>query len=512
MIISISGRKLTGKTTLANELVKRGFKRIGFADYLKTISSQIFNWKIKDMYDQNKKEKKINPILWKQSHIIKLAKITNINKNLITFEKNIVFNTRRDALTYIGMVLRKVDSNFHIKKLLSCINDNENWVIDDLRFSNEKTALESLKNSHIIHIIRPGNFNYSNHESEISLRRHDFENVVINDGSLSKLLRKFNFFVDYLLSNKKSNIIKKSELINILVKHDYDTKKVANELGCSRDKIVWWAARYLINIPVNKYAYNENAFNVFNPESSYWSGLISADGCIKKSGKNSMCLELSSNDLELTNGFKSFMKSNKPIYTKIHKINKKLNYYTTIHSPFIIDDLKMWNLEPKKSCFNKIPDCIKNNKNLLGYWITGLIDGGGCISEFPSSFLIRVLASREIVDFIAEQFPYNPHIRHEKKIKNLYKLDYYGEKAVQFYKDIYHGGGLERKWGKVVKYIDKKWNMPCLKKLTDIQVKQIKKLCASNIKAQDIAIIYNISCSTVYRIKNSSVYCNINFE
>ena len=112
---------------------------------------------------------------------------------------------------------------------------------------------------------------------------------------------------------KRLSSISRNELIELLESCNYDTAKAAKKLKCSRDKIIWWATKHLVRIPRNTYKHNINVFSVFNEESAYWAGLLSADGCIKKHLVYDYLLELTSDDQELVVGFKKFIQSNKPI-------------------------------------------------------------------------------------------------------------------------------------------------------------------------------------------------------
>ena len=127
-------------------------------------------------------------------------------------------------------------------------------------------------------------------------------------------IKKFGFFYRYQIKkqfkNKKINLIgsDKKMFYDLLTKFDFDTTKVADFLGCSRDAVVWWTNANLITLRRNKYKLNNQVFQKANEESAYWAGVISADGCIKEIGKskNRMLLELTSTDKILIDKFKEF--------------------------------------------------------------------------------------------------------------------------------------------------------------------------------------------------------------
>lgn len=455
MIICFSGRKNSGKTTLAKLLIERGFEKISFADKLKQLVSKLYNWNLKDLYNSYKKEEKLNnPVVWNKETATKLKQMIDATCDLDF--KEMIFNSRREALQYIGTeILRKYDNNFHVKSIKEKIHPGKNYVLDDVRFLNELQILKTL-DAVCVFIIRPYDFkNYSNHASEINIDRQIFDNIIINDGSLHKFLRKSSMFLQGVLSLQTS-IISKKYLKELLVSYDYNTFNVAHQLNCSRDKIIWWATKHLIYITRNRYKHNIDVFSKPNKQSAYWAGLLSADGCIKKHLKYDMLLELSSDDIELVDGFKKFMDTDKPIYSK-QRFNGKIGYTLTISCPFVIDDLKYWCIEPNKSKYNKIPDIIKNNKRLLKFWIMGLIDGDGCICIYGNNKIsIRIIASKEIVEFIQKKFNFKGRIYSEKNIENLYVLCYYGQNAISFFDEIYRlGFGLNRKWIKILQFKNK---------------------------------------------------------
>lgn len=455
MIVALSGRKSTGKTTLSELLISRGFKQVSFATPLKEYVAELFNWNLSDLYSQSGKEELLEtPVVWDLDKCQKLEKIIGIKLNFIN---EVTFLTRRDALQYIGTdVLRGTDPDFHVNKFAEKFSEG-NYVVDDLRFINELNVLKNMK-AIIIHIIRPYNWTYSNHDSEISILRKDVEYLVINDTSHHKLIRKFNIFLDGLLSKRKKPI-SRSKLLEVLDKSNGDTTKAAKTIGCSRDKIVWWASKYIVNISRNSYDLNHDAFYTPDKESAYWAGVISADGTIKKHLKYDYLLELGSIDRELVEGFKNFLNTKKPIYTNFRDEVRHPIHSITISSPYIIDDLKRWNIEPKKSQNNQIPDCIKNNEELLCYWLVGLIDGDGSIYFIKkiNNIGLTILASREIIDFINNWLNIPASIIQEKDIDNLWNLRFCGRNVVDLYNKIYRGMGLERKWNKVIPFLDRKW-------------------------------------------------------
>jgi hypothetical protein len=268
-------------------------------------------------------------------------------------------------------------------------------------------------------------------------------------------------FFDGLLVGQKPSTITRNELVNIANKLNGDTGAMATFMGCSRDKIVWWATKYCIHLERNTYSYWRDAFLEPSAQAAYWAGILSADGCVKKHLKYDYVLDLTMNDKECVYGFRDYLKTNKPIYSRPHYIGKNIKYEFSISSPYLIEDLKSWGIEPRKSRVNKVPEIIRDNDKLLRYWLIGLIDGDGsiCCPKIGGVF-ISVLASEEIVDFCRDKFSdIDPKKYQEKNIEGLYSLRFFGKKAVELYRRIgCEQFGLSRKWDKVRKFMFKKWH------------------------------------------------------
>lgn len=470
MIISFSGRKSSGKTTLSNYLVQKGFEKISFATELKRLVSQLYDIDVNDLSDAIKKERKLDrPLLWDDDKSKRLGALIGATKKLNATPKKFV--TTREALQYIGTeVLRNYDNEFHVKSIERYIDPQKDYVLDDVRFINELNFLKKM-GATCIYIMRPFYFDgYSNHASEIQLNRKHFEYVIINSRTEKFLLKQFCRFEKCLCRKKIRRSLLRQKLIRLL--KTKTTSEIAKQWKQSRDAVVWWCNRYLIPVTRNKYILDSDAFLTPNKYSAYWAGVLSADGCLKairlkRQNKNykkrhNYVLELSSNDKSLDSGFRRFLRTNKKSYIKHY--NGKKNYQFTINSPFIVEDMKLWNIEPRKSKHNKIPDCLRNNDDLFKYWLVGLIDGDGSIYVLKNksrhdSVRLVVLASREIVDYVRNKYSYIPcSVRQEKCVENLFAIVYSGKAAVMLYNEIYRGIGLRRKWSKIEPFLKKKWH------------------------------------------------------
>ena len=461
MIISISGRKRAGKSTVAAYLCnERGFIKVSFADFLKNLVCYAFD--IDRVYLEVVKDKKeftlsLNDVLERIRKYCSISDDYNFHIN-----EQIIFSSYREALQYIGSeIIRKYDNNFHVKIMRKFLleNKDKNICVDDTRFPNELNMLKEM-DALCYCIIRPNCFDISNHQSETSLtwNKFDDEYIMINDTTEKKFVKKFR---DHLETKTKITKYDRNYFKALLQKNSFDTSKAASSIQCSEDKIIWWCNRFNIRLSREKYTSYNSAFLKADPISAYYAGLISADGCIKKSGKSKTCfiLELSSTDRCLVDGLKEYCNSNKSIYEHQPKKGKK-RYSFIVNNPYIIENLKHWDLEPRKSKNNKIPSILLNNQELINHWIVGLIDGDGSVfmqtiinkqrNNWQKKYVnISILASKEISDFIVNHLDiqptsYNVH----KKIEGLYEVRYFNNKAIDVFNKLPTNYGLKRKWEK----------------------------------------------------------------
>jgi hypothetical protein len=449
-IVFFCGRKCSGKTTLSDELVKIGYKKFSFAGWLKNICSIISKIDLELFYDPIKKEQLFDiPLRWDIELAEKLKSITDIDVwKIFPFEKDLT--SIRDLLQFIGTdILRKHDNNIHINKTIELLNSETFYVCDDLRFKNEKEALEQIGGVGFF-IYRPYNFDYSNHPSEVSISLFDTEFQIANLKN-ADYLKKY-FMTGFLNVFKTDKPLNRPDLLMLFKKYG-STEEIGRNLKCSSDKIVWWSSRNLIQLNHNKYTYDTSAFLYPTKEASYFAGLIASDGCIKPSGDSTaFCLEFGSKDRELVDGLKSFLKTDKGIYVKEREKYGNF-YYLTLNCPEIIENLKFWNIRPRKNLVkNLIPDIILDDRSLINQWLVGLIDGDGSIYYHGTnkSPVINIIASTSVVDYVANFYKIKSSIeRSIKGVANLDSMKFHGSSAIELYRAIYDGIGLERKWSRI---------------------------------------------------------------
>lgn len=193
-LIAFAGRKRSGKGLLSNAICDTYIENnpkpiiLTIANYLKELCCELLcvdfdtliEWK-----DDNTKKFSIKP---NERWFNLINKKTQIDINDI---KSVIegktFTSIRQLLQIIGTdLIRKYQPEWHVNSLIKDIKENLEFrdvVIDDVRFPNEKKAIEEL-GGRVFFIIRPNWFyNITNHISETSLKWQDFksEDIIIND-------------------------------------------------------------------------------------------------------------------------------------------------------------------------------------------------------------------------------------------------------------------------------------------------------------------------------------------
>ena len=189
-LIGLAGRKESGKSELASICNKYGYETLSFATPLKTLIANLLGITITDV---NKLKNANNTYVLQSMDLIFLSKETDIPIEIIK-EKcgDKSFKNTRELMQFIGTdLIREYCSDWHINKVREIIetNDDKNFVIDDVRFPNERELIESLGGT-LWFVIRPKLDNVSNHISETALKWQEFDNIIVNNKSLEYL--KYN--------------------------------------------------------------------------------------------------------------------------------------------------------------------------------------------------------------------------------------------------------------------------------------------------------------------------------
>jgi len=121
LILGISGKRGTGKSTLANSLRNRaGFEEISLAAPLKEMVRRDLGLTI----DQTDGPFKEAPTQYRRT--------------------DGSFFTPRDIMIRVGTLYRSFDPQFWVKKAFSNLTDGGLYVVSDVRFANECNAIKEL--------------------------------------------------------------------------------------------------------------------------------------------------------------------------------------------------------------------------------------------------------------------------------------------------------------------------------------------------------------------------------
>lgn len=214
MVIGFAGRCRSGKTVLSEVCEKYGYQHLSFALPLKQLCADILDISIDELNRAKNENIPIEITIGKDVCEI-LSEETNIPiGKTIEICDGKYLHTVRDMLQFIGTdYIRKYNSDWHVNRIREMIKDNVNYVIDDVRFPNEKRMIEELGGD-CWFVTRTTLDNVSNHESETSITWKDCMNkVIVNNSTLNELLFKWEIFMD---NYKRSCAIRDEEFNKIL--------------------------------------------------------------------------------------------------------------------------------------------------------------------------------------------------------------------------------------------------------------------------------------------------------
>ena len=197
MIIGFAGRCRSGKTVLSEVCEKYGYQRLSFALPLKQLCADILDISIDELNRAKNENIPIEITIGKDICEI-LSEETNIPIETTTeICDGKYLHTVRDMLQFIGTdYIRKYNSDWHVNRIKEMIKNDVNYVIDDVRFPNEKRMIEELGGD-CWFVTRTTLDNVSNHESETSITWKDCMNkVIVNNSTLNELLFKWEIFMD----------------------------------------------------------------------------------------------------------------------------------------------------------------------------------------------------------------------------------------------------------------------------------------------------------------------------
>ena len=214
MIIGLCGRMRSGKTEIAKICEEYGYEKLYFALPLKQLCADILDISIDELNRAKNEGIDIGLTIGKDICDI-LSEETEIPLDVVTETcDGVLLSNVRQMLQFIGTdLIRKYNTDWHVNRIRAMIDENKNYVIDDVRFPNEKRMIEDLGGD-CWFVTRTTLDNISNHESETSLTWKDCWNkVIINDTTLSNLQFKWETFIS---NYERSRTIRDKEFERIL--------------------------------------------------------------------------------------------------------------------------------------------------------------------------------------------------------------------------------------------------------------------------------------------------------
>lgn len=148
-VLAISGKKKSGKDTAANFLVReKGFVRLGFADILKDMASELYDVP-RSWFDDSE---------YKEAPIVKYPVITKDDSAQLIHNwldpefkelNGTLYWTPRALAIMLGSVSRAVDSGYWVHRVINQIafdpnNAEKNFVISDVRYKSELELLNAF--------------------------------------------------------------------------------------------------------------------------------------------------------------------------------------------------------------------------------------------------------------------------------------------------------------------------------------------------------------------------------
>jgi hypothetical protein len=196
MVLGLAGRMRSGKTELAKVCEKYGYEKLYFALPLKRLCAELLDISIDELNRLKADREEIGVMIGEDLCRI-ISEETEIPLDIVKRTcEGVVIKDVRHMLQFIGTdLIRKYNTNWHVDRIREMIDRNKNYVIDDVRFPNEKALIEELGGD-CWFVIRTTLDNISNHESETSITWNDCWNkVIINDTTLPNLLFKWETFI-----------------------------------------------------------------------------------------------------------------------------------------------------------------------------------------------------------------------------------------------------------------------------------------------------------------------------
>lgn len=269
MILGLAGRMRSGKSELAKVCEKYGYEKLYFALPLKRLCADLLDISIDELNRLKADREEIGVMIGEDLCRI-ISEETDIPLDIVKRTcEGVVIKDVRHMLQFIGTdLIRKYNTNWHVDRIREMIDRNKNYVIDDVRFPNEKALIEELGGD-CWFVIRTTLDNISNHESETSITWNDCWNkVIINDTTLPNLLFKWETFIG---NYEQSCTIRDKEFNRILEDGSQNdiTPLSMYDMMLLHKALFEYAPKILEKEDINKISMNEDntVFITFNDGS-----------------------------------------------------------------------------------------------------------------------------------------------------------------------------------------------------------------------------------------------------
>jgi hypothetical protein len=243
-----------------------------------------------------------------------------------------------------------------------------------------------------------------------------------------------------------------------MLKENYDKVEDIHMLFPNRTKYSVYHKAHRMNLvrPWRRryHKVDEKFFRKWTKESSYVLGWMLSDGNVSKD-RRTFGFHLNKKDIKILKKIKKAFKSNHKIFVRGDYVEFK------VHSKKMCRDLISLGCMPKKTLKIRFPE--KMPKKYLSHFVRGYFDGDGSIHfNYPNVIKISIVGNRKFVDGLRKKVSQIVETKTPKtscKESNLWRIEFYGDKARKFCKWMYKDCGnlyLERKFVRFKNHLKKR--------------------------------------------------------
>jgi hypothetical protein len=181
MIVGLSGKIGSGKSTVSEIFRENNFKLDSFANSVKDVSNSIFGFDRSRLEGITKEDR-----IWRETPDERYTSL--LGKSF----------SPRDSLILIGTTLgrNQIHPDIWVESVFNRYDSKKNLLITDVRFPNEYNSIKK-RGGVLIRINRQSSYRIE-HESECALDKYNFDYVIENDGTLDELKKKTNDIIESL--------------------------------------------------------------------------------------------------------------------------------------------------------------------------------------------------------------------------------------------------------------------------------------------------------------------------